>query len=179
MMGTDLAGFRPECGYEFHSHPGGAQFGVMTLDFSARGNRMLSAHSPPRHWVVACLMALGLVAISGGNEAFFCTRESSVVLTAARGAAPSGLHPSINQLSTLGGPHRLASAEPPDCHDREACVGTPSQASGVGENAAPGQIGTEPAYERRHAPRPPSISARSGREPPAPDTVSTLCVARV
>lgn len=133
--------------------------------------------SLPRRVLVAPLLALGLILMHGGiGQAMAC---SAMAQMASAPSMDSRTMAHGHDASTVvdHSEHHEPGNQPVTAHASGMCVGTPATTGGGDFKAGAGADATAAVFVSppRHTI---SISRATGREPPAPDLVSVLCVIR-
>lgn len=140
-----------------------------TTTGTTTGTTMASARSVGRRIPTALALAFGLVLMHGGiGQAMACTAMPATMSTTP--AMPTGASHDHH--------HNDQPADaPPRGHGATVCVSTP--AGSAGGVTAPAPLVAVVADVGRHLQqRWLRVTGPGGREPPAPDPVSDLCVSR-
>lgn len=143
------------------------------------GTTMPSVSVVVRRGLVTTVLAFALILMHGGiGQAMACAgMDQRAAMEAATSSAHAMTSDSSNMVDRCS-PHHQPGGRPA-VHSAEMCLSTPAGSGGGGSKA-----GTVAPVVREH-PMPTSptyvgtITRAGGREPPAPDLVSVLCVNRV
>jgi hypothetical protein len=139
-----------------------------------------------RRVLVPLLVALGLLLMHGGiGQAVACTGMSGssaatpmeIPTATPMGPTPAG-HPVAAGTQSSQAVHHQVANDPLGGHHNQMCLSTPTKTSGGGPNAAPALLGAAVPQALVGPRRPATVTRATGREPPAPDLMSVLCVIR-
>lgn len=132
-----------------------------------------------RRTLTALVLAFGLALMHGGiGQAMACSGMSQMA-SMTMPAATDLVHGHDASSAVDHTAHHEPGDKPVAAHGDGMCMSTPATASGGDSKAGPSTVA---AYVLPYATGQPqhkvTISAATGREPPAPDLISELCVIR-
>lgn len=131
-----------------------------------------------RRALIALVLAFGLALMHGGiGQAVACSGMAQMAPEAMPTAdeLPHG-HDADSVVDHSQ--HREPGDQPVSSHGSDMCMSTPATASGGDSKAGPSVIALTQAAFIGQPQHTPTICRATGREPPAPDLVSVLCVNR-
>jgi hypothetical protein len=139
---------------------------------------MPSVSGVVRRGLVTTVLAFALVLMHGGiGQAMACAGMDQMATVDAATSNAQAMKPDSSHMVDRHSQHHQPGGRP-TAHSAEMCVSTPA-GSGAGSKAGPAVPVTLEHPTLTTSTYVGTVTRASGREPPAPDLVSVLCVNRV